>query len=70
MEDGKVVHFEAKKTDAEIAADLKRRIEETLIPVLAVMDEAISHGMMVQWDSMGPMPVKCRVGNLRIVKFF
>lgn len=70
MEDGKVVHFEPKKSEAEIAADLKARFHEAVKPVLAVMDEALSNGMEIQFNGVAPAPVKYQVINVRVVKHF
>lgn len=58
------------KPEAEIAADLKRRVEEAIKPVLALMDEAASCGLQIQFDGIGRAPPYFRhiVQNLRIVK--
>lgn len=61
------------RPEAEIAADLKARIEEAIRPVLAVMDEAVQHGLQVQFDNiafMGPPIMRHRLNGLRLVKIY
>lgn len=59
-------------TEAEIAADLKRRAVEALAPLLALMDEATSKGFLIQYDGIGPQPPFFRntVVNLRVAKYY
>ena len=40
-------------SEADRAADLKRRAAEALAPVLAIMDEAVRQGLMVRWANVG-----------------
>jgi hypothetical protein len=58
------------KSDTEIAADLKARIEQALQPALAIMDEAISKNMIIQWDTIGMAPpmLKYKAHGLRVIK--
>lgn len=60
----------ARKSEAEIALDLKRRVEAAMTPVLALMDEAAAQGMQVQWDAIVVSPVKHGILNLRIMKHY
>jgi hypothetical protein len=36
-------------TDAELAADLRRRTEAALAPVMEIMNEASRHGLVLGW---------------------
>jgi len=60
------------KPEAEIAADLKARLEAALAPVAALIDEAAGHGLQVNWDGfvMGPPTMRHRVNNLRLVRTY
>lgn len=60
------------KPEAEIAADLKARLEAAFGPVCELFDEAMSHGLMIQWDGISPGPPYMRhaVRGLRIVKHY
>lgn len=54
-----------------MAADLKTRLEAALVPVLALMDEAVQHGLLVRWDGLAPSPfMKHRVVNLRLERHY
>ena len=61
-----------RKTDEEIAAALKTKLDEAVKPFLAVMDEAATAGFLVQWDGMRAEPpfFKHKLVNLRLVKHF
>lgn len=50
------------KPEAEIAEDLKRRTEEAMKPVLALMDEAAQSGLTITWQGCAPMPPYNRFG--------
>jgi hypothetical protein len=58
------------RPEADIAADLKRRVDEAMVPLAALMDEAATHGLQVMWDNfmVGPPAMRFRVNGLRIVK--
>lgn len=66
------VKLVSTKPETEIAADLKRRIEEALVPVCALMDEAAAQGLQVVWDGigMGPPFMRHRANNLRLIKSY
>ena len=50
VEEGKsVVQLVTTRSDAEIAADLKRRLLEVFKPVLEIFDEAATSGLAIQW---------------------
>jgi hypothetical protein len=72
MTDETVAKLVTTKPDAEVAADLKRRMEEALVPALALMDEAAAAGLQFQWDNFAPGPpyMRFRVNGMRLVKFF
>lgn len=73
MADGSdIVALVTTKGEAEIAAELKERIKEALVPVLKIMDEAAAHGLLVQWDGLSPAPpfMKHTVVGLRLVKYY
>lgn len=61
-----------KPSEAEIAADLKRRISEAMQPVLEMFDEANRAGFLVRWDGVGPAPplFKNQVLGLRLEKHY
>lgn len=68
---GGVVDLVPTKPDADIGADLKKRMDEALKPVLALMDEAVRSGLVIQFDGivfMGPPQLRHQINNLRIVK--
>lgn len=61
------------RPEADVAADLKRRLEDALDPVSALIDEAAKAGFLAQWDGFiaGPPPhFRHRPNNLRIVKVY
>jgi hypothetical protein len=60
------------KPEADIAADLKAKLEAALAPVCDLFDEATRHGLMVQWDAIAPGPPFLRhaVRGLRLVKHY
>jgi hypothetical protein len=66
-----VVQLVTTRSDAEIAADLKRRLLEAFKPVLEIFDEASSSGLAIQWDNIKPVSprYKHEVNGLRIVKY-
>ncbi|MEJ1978655.1 MAG: hypothetical protein WDN49_23630 [Acetobacteraceae bacterium] len=66
-----IVQFVTTRSDAEIAADLKRRVLEDIRPVLQIFDEAAEAGLLIQWDSIKPqLPrYKHEMLGLRIVKY-
>lgn len=67
-----VVRLVTGSSEAETAADLKKRIGEAFLPILALMDEAASKGLMVRWDAVGPTPPFFRfaITGLRIEKHY
>jgi hypothetical protein len=57
------------RPEREVAEDLKRRMTEALVPVLALMNEASRQGMLLQWDGLGPNQFGQNVVHgLRVVK--
>ena len=60
------------RPEAEVAADLKRRLEEAMVAVTKLFDEATQHGLVIQWDAIQPAPPFFRheVRGLRIVKHY
>ncbi len=66
-----IVQLVTTRSDAEIAADLKRRMLEDIRPVLQIFDEAAEAGLVIQWDSIKPqLPrYKHEMIGLRIVKY-
>lgn len=60
------------RPEADIAADLKKRIEAALEPLAVLFDEAAQHGLLVQWDGILPGPPYFRhaVRGLRLVKHY
>jgi hypothetical protein len=72
LEEGKsVVQLITTRSDAEIAADLKRRLLEAFKPVLEIFDEAATSGLAIQWDNIKPVSprYKHEVNGLRIIKY-
>jgi hypothetical protein len=72
VEEGKsVVQLITTRSDAEIAADLKRRLLEAFKPVLEIFDEAATSGLAIQWDNIKPVSprYKHEVNGLRIIKY-
>jgi hypothetical protein len=61
---------ESKPSEAEIAADLKKRFGEAIAPALKIMDEAVAAGLLIQFDGIAVQPpfFKYTVVNLRIEK--
>ncbi len=66
-----IIQLVTTRSDAEIAADLKRRMLEDIRPVLQIFDEAAEAGLVIQWDSIKPqLPCyKHEMVGLRIVKY-
>jgi uncharacterized iron-regulated protein len=66
-----VVQLVTTRSDAEIAEDLKRRLLETMKPVLAIFDEAAASGLTIQWENLTPSSprYKHEVKGLKIVKY-
>ena len=58
------------RSDAELAADLRKRAGELLAPVCALLDEALKHGLLIQFDSINAQPplFRYQVNGLRVVK--
>ena len=74
-EEKKIVSLASSKpSDEEIARDFKYRIQQAMIPVLEIMDEALEHRMHVRWDGIGPISdgftVKNGITNLQIVRIY
>ena len=65
-----VVSLVTSRPDAEIAADFKVRMQEAMNPVLAIFDEAIVAGMIIQMDGIAAVPplFKHQLLGLRVVK--
>ena len=73
MSDGEIAKLVTTRPEAEVAADLKRRVEEALAPVCALMDEAATQGLQVQFDNIayhGPPMMKHKVNGLRVVRCY
>ena len=66
-----VVQLVTTRSDAEIAADIKQRLLAAMRPVLAIFDEAASHGLTIQWDGISPLQprYKHELTGLRLVKY-
>jgi hypothetical protein len=61
------------RSEADIAADIKRKIEEAYVPVCAIMDEAGREGFQVLFDNIiyqGPPQMRHKVNGLRLVKVY
>jgi hypothetical protein len=71
-ESAHVTKLVTTRPEAEIAADLKQRLEKAIEPVAALIDEAAAQGLLVQWDGFaaGPPFFKHRPLNLRLVKHY
>lgn len=71
-ESTQIAHLVTTRSDAEIAADLKKRVEEAMGPVLLLFEEAASHGLAIQWDAIGPAApyFRHKLHNLRILKTY
>jgi hypothetical protein len=72
VEEGKpVVQLITTRSDAELAADLKRRLLGAFKPVLEIFDEASTAGLAIQWDNIKPVSprYKHEVNGLRIIKY-
>ena len=67
---GGALKLVVSKSDKEIADDIKARLKEAMQPVLALFDEAASHGMAIQWATIQPQPpyFKHGIGGLTITK--
>lgn len=48
-----LVDLPVRRSDAEIAADLRRKMTEALKPVIAVMEEARMSGLTIGWQTIG-----------------
>jgi hypothetical protein len=61
---------ESKPSEAEIAADLKKRFGEAMAPALKIMDEAAAAGLLIQFDGIAVAPpfFKYTVLNVRVEK--
>jgi hypothetical protein len=68
----RAIELVTTKPEAEIAADLKRRLEEAMAPVLALMDEGMAKGLMIQFDGVIAQPplFRHKIINLRIAKHY
>ncbi len=66
-----VVQLVPTRSDAEIAEDLKRRLNEHMKPVLEIFDEAAASGLVIQWESISPGSprYKHEVKGFRIAKY-
>jgi hypothetical protein len=66
-----VVQLVTTRSDAEIAADLKRRLLEAMRPVLAIFDEAAASGLTIQWEGISPVSprYKHELTGLKVVKY-
>ncbi|HLX16370.1 MAG TPA: hypothetical protein VKS24_14340 [Bradyrhizobium sp.] len=66
-----VVQLIPTRSEAEIAADLKRRLIAHMTPILEIFDEAAAAGLAIQWESISPSSprYKHEVKGLRIVKY-
>ena len=71
-ESADIIRMVPKPTEAERAAEIKRRLTDAMAPVMAIFDEAAQAGLMVQWDSISPVAPMWRhqVVNLRIIKTY
>jgi hypothetical protein len=57
------------KPDAEFAADIRARLTEAIKPALAIMDEAIAAGLVVNFQIGATPPLgKHALNNLSIVR--
>ena len=67
-----VVQLVTTRSDTEIAAELKARLQEAFKPVLAIFDEAATHGLAIRWDAIKPVSprYKHEVTGLNIIKYF
>lgn len=71
MSDG-VVKLQPTKPEAEVAAELKARVQAAMNPVLEIFDEAARAGLMIRWDSLQPSApfFKHVINNLRIERHY
>jgi len=53
---GEIVKLVTKKTDADIAADLKLRVAAAMKEVCLLFDEAQGQGFTIQWGGFTPQP--------------
>jgi hypothetical protein len=68
---GEIARLVPTKSEAEIAADIKKRVEAAFQPVLAIFDEAALSGLHISWESIGLGPsFKHQINNLRIIKYY
>jgi hypothetical protein len=60
----------SRKGEAEVAADLKKRFEDAMLPALVLMDEANHEGLAIQFDGIAiSAPIyRHRILNLRVIK--
>lgn len=72
MDNDSVARLVPTKSEAEIAADLKRRVDAAMEPVMALFDEAAQHGLLIQWDTIAPAAPYFRHGvrGLRVAKHY
>ena len=66
---GEIARLVPTKSEAEIAADIKKRLEAAFEPVLAIFDEAAQRGLQISWDGIALGPAfRHRINGLRIIK--
>jgi hypothetical protein len=72
MNESPVVSLVTTKSDAEVAEDIKARVNEILADLLPIFDEATAAGLMIAWDAIAPAPpfFKHKVHGLKIIKHF
>ena len=72
MSEDSVAKLVTTKPEAEIAADIKRRLEEAFLPVLELIDEANRAGLWVRFDAIGAQPptMKNKIVGLRLERHY
>lgn len=67
-----VVNLVPTKSDAEVAVELKQKMEEAMKPVCAIMDEAVAHKLVIRFQGImaGPPYMRHQVIGLEVVKVF
>jgi hypothetical protein len=72
MSDDTPVSLVTTRPEADVAADLKRRADEALAPLAALLDEAAANGLLIRWDAIAPSAPYFRhaVIGLRIEKHY
>lgn len=66
-----VVQLVTTRPDAEVAADLRKRIEAAMTPLLDLFAEAAKAGFLVEWNGIAPDAFgRFRVNGLRFTKHF